>query len=91
MSSKTVALERSTYERLKGVRRSGESFTDTVNRLLAGKEPSLLDFVGLIPKEDAEDLAHVIEEMRAEDEELERGRLKGNRVRTGGRARGRHL
>jgi predicted CopG family antitoxin len=78
MGSRTVALQDSTYERLKAARRQGESFTEAVDRLLEGKEPSLLDFVGLIPKKDADELGRVIEGMRADDARVERLRWGRN-------------
>jgi predicted CopG family antitoxin len=46
MSSHTVALDDEAYTRLKGVRASGESFSEVVKRLTA--DPShLADFVGI--------------------------------------------
>ena len=91
MASRNVALQEATYERLKAARRQGESFTEAVDRLLAGKEPSLLDFVGLIPRKDAEELARTVEAMRKEDMELERRRWGPLPAAGGRRSRGRHV
>jgi len=44
MGTKTISLEDSAYSRLKAVKRPGESFSDAVNRVLGGNEPSFLDF-----------------------------------------------
>ena len=84
-------VQDATYERLRAARRPGESFTEAIDRLLGGKEPDFLDFVGLIPRRDAEDLARVIEEMRAEDMKLEDKRWGPGRPAPGRRKRGRDL
>jgi len=47
MGTKTISLEDSACSRLKAVKRPGESFSDAVNRVLGGNEPSLLDFRSL--------------------------------------------
>lgn len=91
MGSRNVALQEATYERLRAARRPGESFTDAVDRLLEGKEPSLLDFVGLIPKKDADELAKTIDEMRAEDARVEARRWGGLSPAHRRRSRGRHV
>ena len=47
MTSRTVSLEKSAYERLKAAKRPGESFTVTVNRILSGTAPSFRLLAGL--------------------------------------------
>ena len=76
MSSRTIAVERSAYERLKAARHAGESFTDVINRLLAGREPRLLDFVGLFDRKAAEEIAASVAMMREEEVQRERRLLK---------------
>ena len=79
MASKTISLEQSAYERLLAAKREGESFSDVVNRLTRGNEPSLLDLVGLVPPERAEQLRADITEMRRQQAEIadERARRFG--------------
>ena len=84
-------VQDATYERLKAARRPGESFTEAIDRILGGNEPSFLDFVGLIPRRDADDLARVIEELREEDMALEQKRWGPTRPAPGRRKRGRDL
>jgi predicted CopG family antitoxin len=76
MSSRTIAVERSAYERLKAARHPGESFTDVINRLLAGREPRLADFVGLFGRKAADAIAESVAKMREEEVRHERLLLK---------------
>lgn len=52
MTTKTVNLSEDAYQRLKSLKREGESFSDVVNRL-TGKF-ALLDLVGTLTEEEAE-------------------------------------
>jgi predicted CopG family antitoxin len=79
VSSRTIAVERSAYERLKAARRPGESFTDAINRLLEGREPRLLDFVGLFDRKAADEVARSVALMREEELEHERALIKKRR------------
>jgi predicted CopG family antitoxin len=50
--TKQVQLRDASYERLKGLKQPGESFSDVVDRL-TGKRPSLLGLADLSTPEDA--------------------------------------
>lgn len=65
-ASKTIALEESTYNRLKARKREGETFNDVIDRL-AG-ERSLLEIVGT--GEPGDGFAEAVEEASAS---LDRG------------------
>ena len=67
MSTKTISLEEEAYERLKRLKRKGESFTDLVNRL-TGKR-SLLELSGTISEEEASDLRMSVENASKERKE----------------------
>ncbi|MGB6501069.1 MAG: antitoxin VapB family protein [Thermoplasmata archaeon] len=67
MTTTTVTLERSAYERLKSVKRSKESFSDTVLRLLEPNRPSLRGFLEIFSEADANAIGKAIEHLRAED------------------------
>ncbi len=79
MGSKTISLEASAYERLKAAKRSGESFSEAVHRILGGKAPSLLDFRGFMGRKAADRLADAIARMRQEDVKAQRRRMPGRR------------
>ena len=66
---RNVRLTEEAYERLKSRKLESESFSDTVERL-AG-ERSLLDLVGILTEEEAEEMRDAIEE----GEERSRDRL----------------
>lgn len=70
MASRTISLEGSAYERLAAAKRPGESFSDVVNRLTRTTEPSLLDLVGILPRETADDLKETILRHRAEQRKI---------------------
>ena len=67
MGTKTISLEDSAYMRLKAVKRPGESFSEVVNRVLAQKEPSFLDFRGLLQGRAVDRLAETVARMKQED------------------------
>ena len=58
----TVDIDEETYERIETERREGESLSDAYDRL-AG-EASLLDLVGTITDEEAEEMKEAIEASR---------------------------
>lgn len=83
MTTTTITLERSAYERLRAQKRPKESFSETVLRVLEPDRPSLKGFLELISMKDAADIGQAVERLRREDLEAERARLT-----QGGRGRG---
>lgn len=71
-----LSLEQAAYQRLAAAKRAGESFSDVVNRLTRNQEPSLLDLVGVLPENAADELKETILHHRAEQTELENRRKK---------------
>ncbi len=64
MASKNVMLSQDAYERLqKHKRDSSESFSKVVLRLVPEK-PSILDFIGTISHEEAEQMRRDVAELR---------------------------
>jgi hypothetical protein len=76
MSTKTIALESSVYERLAREKRQSESFTRVVSRLLdtasaahtGGAIANELSRMSALPAHDAERMLAVIRENRATEE-----------------------
>ena len=64
MGTKTISLSDDAYERLKTMKREGESFSDVVRRLTAGVE--LGDYYGVLDDETGAELAAVVAERRRE-------------------------
>ncbi|MGP8074566.1 MAG: antitoxin VapB family protein [Thermoplasmata archaeon] len=85
MTTTTITLERSAYERLKAHKRSKESFSSTVLRMLDPDRPSLRGFLELFSEEDAEAIGEVVERLKAEDLATERIRLGKGGSRRGHR------
>ena len=87
MSSKTVSLEASAYERLRAAKAPHESFTQTVNRLLARDRPSCRELAGFFTASEAEGVRSAIRRMRAAEAPAEKlrisewGRQRGARPR----------
>ena len=79
MGTRTISLEDSAYSRLKAVKRPGEGFSDAVNRVLGAREPSILDFRGMLPGGAAERLAETIAHMKREDIRAQRTRVGAKR------------
>ena len=62
MGAKIISISERAYTRLDAERLEGESFDDVITRLTEKK--SLMDLVGFLKKEDAEEMRTVIKEMR---------------------------
>ena len=62
MSDRTLSLSEEVYARLDAERKEGESFNNVISRLTEKK--SLMNIVGFLKEEDAEEMWQVIEEMR---------------------------
>ncbi len=79
MGTKTISLEDSAYMRLKAVKRPGESFSDVINRVLGGREPSFLDFRGLLQGDSIDRLAEALARMKREDIRAQRLQMPSKR------------
>ena len=75
MTSRTVSLEASAYERLRLAKREGESFTDTINRILKDSQPSFSRLAGVLSREDARLVRSGIQRMRELERRAEADRL----------------
>jgi len=62
MSTKIISISEGVYTKLDAERWEGESFDDVITRLTEKK--SLMNLVGFLKKEDAEEMRTVIKEMR---------------------------
>jgi len=88
MSSRTVSLERSAYERLLAAKRPGESFSDTVNRILESSRPSFRVLAGILTSGEAARVRNTVREMWAVEREAENARAKSFPGRRHGRQLG---
>lgn len=77
MATKTISLSEDAYERLRAMKREGESFSDVVRRLTAGVR--LAEFHGALSAETAEALEAGIEAARSDRNERRRVRLESIR------------
>lgn len=73
MASKTISLSDDAYAALVSARRPGESFSDTVRRLV--RRRSLTELFGALPAEGAESVARSIDANRKERARLRRKEL----------------
>lgn len=64
MSSKNISLKSSVYDRLQAYKRSDESFSDAIDRILDDTQPDWRSFVGTLSDEDAEQAYKLIEQRR---------------------------
>lgn len=64
MSSRTIRLDADVYERLEAFKRTDETFSEAVERLLSGG--SLLDIVGLCSAEETEAVRETLDEVDAD-------------------------
>lgn len=62
MGTRTISIKDEAYERLKRLKRQGESFTDLINRLT--QKRSLLELSEVATKEEVEALERAIDESR---------------------------
>jgi predicted CopG family antitoxin len=76
MSSKTVSLESSAYERLKAAKAPGESFSETVNRILADSKPSIRSLAGFLTPSEAQRVKTTLRRMRELEAPAERARIE---------------
>ena len=82
MTTTTITLERSAYERLKAHKRAKESFSETVLRILDPERPSLRGLLEIFSQADADAIGEAVEHLREEDIAVERAQsTKGRKVR----------
>lgn len=62
MATKTISITEEAYERLKTKKKGNESFSEVITRITNKK--SLLDFAGILTKEQADHLEKTIAESR---------------------------
>jgi predicted CopG family antitoxin len=67
MVSRTVSLEQGAYERLRAAKRPGESFSQTVNRLLKDSRPSFRVLAGVLNERESTQIRRAILGMRARE------------------------
>lgn len=73
MASKNISIRKEVYDRLKSERQPGESFTDTINRLLKEETPPLTQFAGVISNETGKKMNKAMEELsKIEESEIKR-------------------
>ncbi len=75
MGKKTISIKDEAYERLKRLKKEGESFTDLVNRLT--KKRSILELNELVSEEEAESLRAAVEEGSEKGREARRKEIGG--------------
>jgi len=63
MSTKSVRLDEDVYERIKSEKRSDETFSEAIGRLIGGS--SLLDLAGILSDEEADEFRRAIDESDA--------------------------
>jgi len=69
MATKTIGIREEVYERLKAQKRDGESFTETVERLLEESTTDWREGFGTLSTEEAEELERVAERSRRQSTE----------------------
>jgi len=87
MGSRTIALQDSAYARLRSARMPGESFTDTINRLLEGSRPTFGSLVGALTADDTSDVRDAVARFRASEAAARSKSVKKNRRAGGHRSR----
>ena len=67
MGSKTISVSDEAYARLKSLKKPGESFSDTINRLTARKR--LSEIAGILDEDDIEVIKKAIATIRSRSRE----------------------
>lgn len=70
MGTKMVRLDEDTYEYIEAQKRSGESFSEAIERLV--EPPSLLELAGILSDEEASEMREAVETSREADIESRR-------------------
>lgn len=66
MSSKNISIKEPIYERLSAHKRTNESFSDVIERLLDGEEPDWRNSAGIYSDEAAREIEEYLARKRAE-------------------------
>ena len=69
---KTITLTSEAYDRLRALKREGESFSETIVRVT--NRPPLMSFFGTLPPDSGHELAKVIEQNRTARRSIDRQR-----------------
>lgn len=67
MGTKNISISDEAYERLKALKKPGESFTDAIERLTS--KTSILELVGVLSGKDALQLKSTVRRIREESSE----------------------
>jgi predicted CopG family antitoxin len=62
LATKNIAISEEAYQRLKALKRPGESFTEVIERMTRSR--GILDLAGTLSKEQAREVSERIGEMR---------------------------
>jgi len=62
MGARNISISDEAYERLKSIKKGGESFTDVINRLTGRR--SILELAGVLSKEEAKQMKLRAKEIR---------------------------
>lgn len=62
MATKNIAISEEAYQRLKALKRPGESFTEVIERMTRSK--GILDLTGVLSKEQVSAVSETVREMR---------------------------
>jgi len=74
MSTKTISLSDSAYEKLKSLKGENESFSDFVNRIVS--EANISEYHGVLSDETADEIEEMIEEKRERNRRRHRDRVE---------------
>lgn len=66
MSSKNISIKESVYERLSAHKRTNESFSDVIERLLENEEPDWRNSAGIYSDEEAREIEEYLARKRVE-------------------------
>jgi predicted CopG family antitoxin len=67
MGSKTISVSDEAYARLKSLKKPGESFSDTINRLTSRKR--LSEIAGVLNEEDIKEIERTVDAIRSRSRE----------------------
>ena len=87
MSSRTVSLELSAYERLRAAKAADESFSKAIHRILADSKPTYRMLAGFLTPSEAEHVKKAIRRMRADEAPAEQIRIGAWKKNHGRRSR----
>ncbi len=64
MGTKNIAISDEAYQRLRALKKSGESFTDVIERITRSR--GVLELAGILSKAEGKDIRRRVEELRKE-------------------------